>query len=215
VRRALQIDPNDADAWHEYAFDLTEADSLDAAIRAWRRAVRLRPAFVEAVGFLALAHHWSRRFDSAAAWADSAIALAPTNVQARNVAGLAALGRGDPARAQLEFRTAVRLGGPGTEHVASITGVAMAQAAAGDRAGARRLMLSADSEASRDSSMHSVLFLAEGWAALGEPDRAFAWLRRFEQPLDLHFQLHLRRDREMDPLRGDPRFAALLAPPPR
>ena len=52
----------------------------------------------------------------------------------------------------------------------------------------------------------------EAWGALGERDRAFAWLSRFEQPLDPHFQLHLRHDREMDTLRGDPRFPALLAP---
>ncbi|MBP2647930.1 MAG: protein kinase [Gemmatimonadetes bacterium] len=214
VRRALQIDPNDADAWHEYALALAEADSLAAATEAWRRAVHLRPAFVETLSFLAIAHLWSRRFDSAAAWADSAIALGPTNVQARHAAGSAALGRGEPARAQLEFRTAERLGGPGAEHVGSVAGLAIALAASGDRAGARRLLLSADSEASQDRSfpVHSVLYLAEGWGALGEPDRAFAWLRRFEQPLDLHFQLHLRHDREMDTLRSDPRFAALLAP---
>ena len=136
-------------------------------------------------------------------------------MQARNIAGTAALGLGDPARAQLEFATALRLGGPGAEHVTSMAGLAMAYAASGDRAEARRLLLSADSEArqSRVFPVHSVLFLAEGWGTLGEPDRAFAWLSHYDQPLDLHFQLHLRRDREADPLRSDPRFGALLAPP--
>jgi len=215
VRRALQIDPNDAEAWHEYAYALAETDSLAAATEAWRRAVHLRPALVESLSFLAMGHLWSRHYDSAAAWADSALALAPTNVQARNIAGTAALGLGDPARAQLEFATALRLGGPGAEHVTSMAGLAMAYAASGDRAEARRLLLSADSEArqSRVFPVHSVLFLAEGWGTLGEPDRAFAWLSHYDQPLDLHFQLHLRRDREADPLRSDPRFGALLAPP--
>jgi serine/threonine protein kinase/Flp pilus assembly protein TadD len=213
VRRALQIDPNDADAWNEYAYNLAEADSLDAATEAWRRAVHLRPTFVETLSFLSVAHLWSRRFDSAMVWADSAIAMGPTNVQARHTAASAALGRGEPARAQLEYETAVRLGGPGPENVGSVAGLAIAHAESGDRAGARRLLLRADSEASQDKTfpVHSVLYLAEGWGALDEPDRAFAWLSRYEQPQELHFQLHLRHDREMDMLRKDPRFLALLA----
>ena len=63
-----------------------------------------------------------------------------------------------------------------------LAGLAMARAAAGDRQGARRLLLrAADSAARRDRvfTLHAVVCLAEGWAALGERDRAFAWLRRF------------------------------------
>ncbi len=58
--------------------------------------------------------------------------------------------------------------------------------------------------------MHSVVWVAEGWAALGDRDHAITLLRRFVEPSDLHFQLHLRRDPGMQPLRGDPRFTALV-----
>ena len=88
----------------------------------------------------------------------------------------------------------------------------MARAAEGDRQGARRLLLTAEAPAATTGNypVHSVVWVAEAWAALGERDRAIALLRRFVDPSDLHFQLHLRRDPGMQPLRSDPRFTALL-----
>ena len=213
VRRALALDSLSPEAWDAYAIALAETDSLDRALLAWRHAVALRPTFVTGAAFVGLAHFWLERYDSAAAWADSAIAMDPTNVIGRQGAGLAALARGDAARAQREFAAAEHLGG-GAEHIFSLAGLAMAHSAAGDRLSARRILLGADSAATGSDAfpVHSVVFLAEGWGALGDRDRAFAWLRRFEQPLDLHFQLHLRHDAGMATLRSDPRFAALLAP---
>lgn len=212
VHRALAIDSLNPDAWHAYAGALIDVDSIEQAVDAWRHAVRLRPSFVEAVDFLSLGHLWAGRYDSAATWADSAVALGPTMVLSRHAAGLAALARGDAARAEREFAAAERLGG-GREHVSSLAGLAMARATAGDRGGARKILLAA--EAPADSSnvypVHSVVYVAEGWAALGDRDRALALLRRFREPRDLHFQLHLRHDPGMQPLRGDPRFDALLS----
>ncbi len=214
VHRALEIDSLSADAWHAYAGALVDSDSVDRALEAWRHAVRLRPSFVEAVAFLSLAHLWAGQFDSAAAWGDSAIALNPTTIMGHHSAGFAALARGDAARAEREFAAAERLGG-GTEHVSSLAGLAMARAAEGDRQGARRLLLAAEAPAAASGiyPAHSVVWVAEAWGALGERDRAFALLHRFVEPRDLHFQLHLRHDPGMSTLRGDPRFAALLAPP--
>ena len=211
VHRALAIDSLNADAWHTYALTLADADSVDRAIEAWRRAVRLRPSFPEAVALLSQAHLWAGQFDSAATWGDSAIALDPTRIQGHQSAGFAALARGDAVRAEREFAIAERLGG-GSEHVGSLAGLAMARAAGGDRQGARRLLLTAEAPAAASGiyPVHSVVWVAEGWGALGERDRAIALLRRFADPRDLHFRLHLRRDPGMQPLRGDPRFAALL-----
>ena len=90
----------------------------------------------------------------------------------------------------------------------------MARAAGGDTTGARRLLLRAETEALGYPrvTVHTSVYLAEGWGAVGDRNRAFGWLQRYEQPLDLHFLLHLRYDPSMDALRSDPRFAALLPP---
>jgi len=55
-----------------------------------------------------------------------------------------------------------------------------------------------------------VVNIAAAYAALGEVGRALAWLERYRPVRDLHFQLHLRLDPPLDPLRNQPRFRALL-----
>jgi hypothetical protein len=47
-------------------------------------------------------------------------------------------------------------------------------------------------------------------AALGARDEALWWLERFRPRRDSHFQMHLRLDPPLDPLRSDPQFRALL-----
>ena len=183
VGRALAVDSLSAEAWYAYAMALAETDSLDRAIQAWRRSVALKPTFVEAVAFMGFAHLWSERYDSAATWADSAIALDPTAIISRLIAGSTALARGDPARAEREFAAAERLGG-GTEHVSSLAGLAMARAAGGT---VRALAVSCwwpTAPPLRDGTfpVHTVVWLAEAWAILGERDQAFVWLGRFGQP---------------------------------
>ena len=214
VQRALKIAPNDAEAWRLYGIALSESDSLPAAVAAWRRAVGLQPGYVEAVTFLSLGHLWMGQYDSAAAWADSGLGLNPTLQNLRTAAGFAALARHDPVRAEQEFTAAEHLG-RGPELIGAIAGVAMARAAAGDTAAAKAILLVADSTVMKSAAfpLHAVVFLAEGWAALGDGDRAFAWLARFADPRDLHFQLHLRHDPAMNVLHSDARLTALLGGP--
>ena len=99
-------------------------------------------------------------------------------IQAPSFRGLC---RARPGRCRAR-RTRVRRrrapGWAGTEHVSSLAGLAMARAAAGDRPGARRLLLTAEQRRQPAGvyPVHSVVCLAEAWGALGERDRAFAWL---------------------------------------
>ena len=76
---------------------------------------------------------------------------------------------------------------------------------------ARRLV--AEAEARTDPAapdIHSAVNIAAAYAALGEVSPALAWLDRYRPARDLHFQLHLRLDPPLDPLRREPRFRALL-----
>ena len=61
--------------------------------------------------------------------------------------------------------------------------------------------------------LHTAVYMAQAYAALGDTEGALAWLTRYQPRRDLHFQLHLRCDPPFDPIAGDPRFQALLIRP--
>ena len=212
LRRALQLDSSDAEAWNVYAATLADSDSLSASLDARRHAIRLRPTYIETAQFMGLGHMWLGNYDSATVWADSAIALNPTNPFSRLTAGWAALARGDAAGAQREFTTAEQLGA-GIERAGALAGMAMALALQGDSAQAQRLLIRADSvAASGPLTIHSVVYVAEAWDAVGNRNRALWWLQQFPVPASLHFQLHLKHDPALGSLRGDPRFQLLMIP---
>src|SRR5213596_1123641 len=209
IRRALALDSVNAEAWDQLAMALEEAGSRDGAGAAWHRAVALDPGYVRARAFLAIHYWWWRVYDSAAVWADSAVTTDPLYGLGRVVAGQVALARGRRDEAQSQLAAAGRLPtGPGS---AGLSGFVSLAVAAGDTVAARHLV--AEAEARTDPAApdnHSAVNIAAAYAVLGEADRALMWLERYRPVRDLHFQLHLRLDPPLDPLRREPRFQALL-----
>jgi tetratricopeptide (TPR) repeat protein len=162
---------------------------------------------------LANHYYWSREFDSAAVWADSAVVMDPRLPWAHETAGAVALARGRLAEAEAAYQAARRLD-IGPTAVRSFEGLAEVAARRGDTAGARRFIRAAEGLAdSVTPSAHAAISLGSAWAVVDQPDRALAWLERFQPRGDLHFQLHLKRDPMLDPLRSQPRFQALLSQP--
>ncbi len=218
VRRAIRLDSTDASAWHWFGVDLAESGDLSAAMEAWRRAVMLSPTYTQSIAFLGLAHYWRHEYDSAAVWADSAIAVDANYLLGWNTAGYVAIERGDFARGAASFDAARRLS-TDVEVVNALAGQALAVARAGRRAEARAILRRADSLAGAyaPTPLHTALYLAQAYVALGDVDRAVAWLTRYEPQRDAHFQLHLRCDPPLAQIQGDRRFRTLLtvpAPPP-
>ncbi|HUR92867.1 MAG TPA: protein kinase [Gemmatimonadaceae bacterium] len=211
VRRALELDSSNVESWHVLAISLAETGHMDEAVRAWRRSVALKPSYEQGVAFLALGHYWQRRFDSAAVWADSVVALDPTYVLGRTTAGQIAVARGDFARAIAAFDATRRLT-TGVEIVDGMAGVALAEASAGRVSRAREILQRAESLAAGYAPVphHTAIYLAHAYAALAEREKAVRWIEQHEPRADLHFQLHLRCDAPFDVIRGDPRFQALL-----
>ena len=209
IRRALALDSLNADAWDRLAMALEETGSRDSAGAAWHQAVALDPGYVRAKTFLAIHYWWWRVYDSAAVWADSAVATDPLYGLGRVIAGQAALSRGHRAEAESQLDAARRLPtGPGSNGLSGFVSLAVA---AGDTVAARRLLAEAEARTNPGApDNHSAVNIAAAYAALGEAGRALTWLERYRPVRDLHFQLHLRLDPPLDPLRREPRFQALL-----
>lgn len=214
ARRAIALDSGNVQAWHSLAAGMADAGDLEQALESWREAVRRNPSYSQGVAFMALAHYWRRRFDSAAVWADSAIALDPNYFFGRTTVGQIAVERGDFARATAAFEAARRLS-TDVELVNALGGRALVEARAGDRARAMRTLGPVDSTAEgyAPTPAHTAVFLAHAHVALGQIDRALWWLERYQPLEDAHFQLHLRCDPPFDPLAEDQRFRRLLALP--
>ncbi len=212
LSRAMALDSTHAAAWHFLAMYTTEQGDPARGLEMWRRSVKANPSYTQGLAFLGLGHYWRGDFDSAAYWADSAIAVEPNYLLGRSTVGYIAVERGDWARGAASFEAARRLS-TAIEVVNSMAGSALVAARAGRRAEARSVLRRADSLAAgyAPTPLHTAVYLAQAYAALGDADAAIGWLARYATVADLHFQLHLRCDPPFAPIRTSPRLQALLS----
>lgn len=211
LMRALRIDSTNADVW--YAISGAWQDSLEnrRAIAALRRAVQLNPRHASALGFLSLNYIWLRKNDSALIWADSSKKIDPTAIWARQARGLDLLLLGNLPESEIEFEAATQLG-KGSDQVMGWAGLADIDFKRGDKHAADTIMVHAVAVADTiRPTVHDAVYLAWGFTATNQVERAFRILERYEPRKDVHFQLHLQRDPVFDPLRSKARFRALLA----
>lgn len=140
----------------------------------------------------------ARRYDEAEALLQQQVRVEPVDEHAHYYLGLIDLLRGDPRDALAHFENSA--------HVFRLTGAALAWHALGDRSASdRQLALLIERYG------HLLPYqAAEVHAWRGEPDAAFAWLERSVELHDASL-MYLRFDPLLDPLRQEPRFAALLA----
>jgi len=211
--RAIALDSTLPSAWHYLALYHAEQGDLARGMELWRKTVRIDPAYTQGLAFLGIGHSWQGELDSAAFWADSALAIDSNYLLGRMLAGYMAIERGDFQRAEASFESARRLSTE-TEVTNSLAGTALALARSGRRE-AQTLLRNVDSLAAQQTplSLHTSVFVAQAHAGLGKTDRALTWLRRYRPERDRHFQLHLRCDPQFIPLRSRPGFRALLVIP--
>lgn len=216
--QAVVMDSTLGQAWQQLGNAQFEMGQSDAAVRSWHKAVAVEPKYTEGVSFVALGFYWRRQYDSASAWADSAIAIDPAFLLARQAQGFIAVEQGNFARGEAAAVAAERIT-TDAEFVNALAEHALVAARAGHRDESRRLLARAESLGTRLSPIagHTAIYMAQPYAALNDPDHAIAWLRRFTATGDAHFQVHMRCDPPFDPLANDARFRSLLTmpkPPP-
>jgi eukaryotic-like serine/threonine-protein kinase len=201
-RRALTLSPNSVYAHMWYAaFFLSPLGRHDEAIAEMRRAATIDPVSLPVRFNMAYRYYLARRYDEAIAECHRALELDP-NFPVHGVLGFsyAALKRYDVAVRELEAAL------PDTT-VTSYAVLGYVYALAGRNADARSILSSVKARAAR--SYVIPLDFSIIYAALGERDEAFRWLRRAYEEHD-PLLVFINVAAWYDTVRDDPRFAALV-----
>ncbi len=196
---ALALSPDDPDVLLEAATTMATFGRSAEALRLSDRLIALDGLAARAYARRSLVMLLARRYREAIAAVERAEAISPGNAARFAVAGDAWLLLGQPERARAEYRKM-----PADDYL-RMTGEAMLAARTGDRAGAEEAL-----GRLRRAYGESVSFqVAAIQAQLGDKDRAFAELDRALALKDPGL-VGLQTDPFLDPLRGDPRYGALL-----
>lgn len=192
--RALELDPNSATAHSGYAITLVARGRIDEALAQLRYAGRLDPLSYPVAYSIGEALYYDRRWDDALAQARTIADMDATHGGADNLTWRVFVATGRYA----EALTVARRGRDSSAEVFALAGLGRVR-----EAGDRLRALSADVRA------RTPYYVGALYAAVGETDSAFAWLDRAYAMRQTDI-VSMKVDPTMDPLRGDPRFEALL-----
>lgn len=203
-RRALELNPGDANAHHWYSHYLLAMGRADDAFQAAKRALELDPLNQGVNAHLA--HHLIHveHYDDAIARMKVALELNANSARTHALMGRALEGKRLFESAKAEFQRALRLAGDDRQLEA---GLAHVYATEGNLDQARKLLKQLETESSQ--SFVSPYALASVHVALGEYDLAFKYLSR---AYDMRQEelIYLKTDPDLKILRSDPRFNALV-----
>jgi protein O-GlcNAc transferase len=90
-QRALQIQPEDADAHNNLGIVLAQQGKFDEALAHYHEALRLKPGFLPALNNLAIALHRQGKLDEACAFYQQVLLMEPDHAHAQNNWGVALL----------------------------------------------------------------------------------------------------------------------------
>ncbi|HEY7027610.1 MAG TPA: protein kinase [Gemmatimonadales bacterium] len=202
-KRAITLDPNYPTAHHWYGDFLAGRGRQEEALKEMRRGLELDPLSRIIGTELAWVYYLMHRDDEAMAQTDSVLRLDPNFGHVYFVRSLVYLH-------QRAYQKALEAIDRGTEltgfYAQNEVGKVWAHAGLGDTAGARRDLTGLEERAKRE--FVPPMTLAVGYAALGEKTEAIAWLNTGIDQRDLMMPENFF-DPIIDPLRSDPRFAAV------
>ena len=203
-KRAIELNPSYATAHQWYAEHLSEMGRHDEAIAEAKRAQELDPLslIINATGGWVL--FYARRYDEAIAQCRRTLELNPGFYRAHLFLGRAYEQQRQYAEAILEYQKAIAYGEGDPLLAAEL---ARGYAAAGKRAEALKI-ISQLRELLKRRNVSSYV-MAQIYAALGDPGRAFQWLDKAYRDRASAL-VRLKAEPGFDSLRSDPRFQDLL-----
>ena len=204
LRQAVALNPNDAEAAWSFGSALPAVGKLGEAISEMRRAVALDPVFPKSSRWLSRFLLFGGDYAGALAQSQRTIELDQEYFQSYLDAGSALLGQGDAEGALEWYRRGQGLETSVRSYDALIV---RALAILNRRDEAEEILLRLEEDARQHYVRHEIL--AMGYAALGNADAAFACLERAIQARSAGL-IYIHLDPSYEPLRGDPRFDALV-----
>ena len=201
-RRAITLNPGDAEGHRLYGDFLIAMGRFDEAIAEKHRAEQLDPLSLRATWDVARAFFYAGRFDDALEQVRRTLELDRNFAYAYAMRSQIAFGQGETKQAFEFLNRAISLAGR-TQLLVTMEG--SMNGAVGNRAAA----IAAMQELSKSGSYTLPLFLARIHTALGDHDQAFRYLREVYEDRSESI-VWLKVDPSFEPLRADPRFATLL-----
>jgi tetratricopeptide (TPR) repeat protein len=209
LRRAIGLNPNNAQAHQWYGYFFSARGQLDAAIEEMKRALELDPLSPNKQNSLAATFYWAGRYDDALHYLRQ-VPDSDANSESRHRRIAAIYERkGMWSEAMGELLTALRVAGK-TEIVASVE----REYRSSGYPAAKKTFLWADVRETERRARNAyprsrAVDIAADYALLGEKDQAFEWLetafRDHEGGL-----IYLKVDDRLESLRSDARFPDLV-----
>lgn len=197
-RHAVNLPGENADVIDGYMYSLCTIGRPQEAAALSERLVSLDPLGPGRYATRAYVQYCARQYAASVVSARRSLQLAPSSDRTRGYLGYALLAQGKPAEAAAEFK---RLD---PTYYRRLVGEAMIAARAGQRSAALEKL-----QELRDLYVDSAHYqYGEIYSVLGMADNAFEELELAWQVRDPGLA-NLRIDQFLDPIRADPRFAAL------
>ncbi len=203
-RRALELDDNYVPAHHWYAFYLAATGRMDESLNQMRYAEKLDPLSAAVHAGLAYMYYFARDYEQAIQQAKVALQLNSNSIAAHAVIGWTYIEQKKYPDAIQELQTAEKLSGGSTPYLCAL---ARAYALSGNLREAKTML--GQLETMQRSLRGAGTGIAATYAALGNSEEALKWL---EHTAPGDFQANwLRVDPAFDPVRQNPRFAAMVS----
>ena len=215
-QRAIEMNPAYPTAHQWHAEYLAAMGRLDEAIAEGKEAERLDPLSYVIVWNVGRILYFARKYDQAIEQFKRAMELDPNSSRAHSwlAITLERQAKYEEAIAEYEKRFLLRAKSPAEiEQVKAVFGNLRTALRSSGSKGVYKFMVRFTEQNIQRSGLppsgDDANNLARYYAALGERDKAFEWLERLYEAHD-YWAVTAKVDPAWDPLRSDPRFAALL-----
>ncbi len=203
-KRAIQLNPNYAEAYHQYGWYFMAMGRFDEASAEMKRAQAIDPLSLIILTDSAVPFLGKHEFDQAIEGFGKALEIDPNYWFGHLLIGWARLPKGEFKEALAELQRARE----SEENNWTVAFLAIGNAGSGNRVEALKL-LEQPKKASTQRYVPPYPF-AQIYSTLGDRSQAFKWLEKAYEDRSGSLIGALKWDPLLDPLRSDPRFEDLL-----